>query len=210
MMYFYHFINGKPVKPGLYDIEYFHKITTQLNNGFQLSTHFGFSLYTKMNILSNVSKCRPYFSPILLKYNTKFEEPDDLLSNFETDPKLKKGYIIVGEAYNGFDINTIKKFDLRVSSYYISKICSKGYVNILEWWFKSNLPLKYDESAVDIACMYSQLDVLAWWLKSGLELKYTDEVALPKFRWWINSGLLINNPDHKVLLDTLHKIINKV
>ena len=48
-------------------------------------------------------------------------------------------------------------------------------IEVLSWWLKSGLEMKYDSHIVDIALKSGRIDILSWWLKSGLEIKYTDE-----------------------------------
>ena len=122
------------------------------------------------------------------------------IASFSNETKLDTSGIykvILSEPYYLFDPKTIKKFNLPVNDTYISCVCLKGYVKLLDWWLKSGLPLKYTEVALDLASKNGHVNVLEWWLKSGLPLKYT-EVALDLaswhghvnvLEWWLKSGL---------------------
>jgi hypothetical protein len=72
-----------------------------------------------------------------------------------------------------------------------------GRVNVLEWWLKSGLELKYSEKALEYASEYGHIHVLEWWLKSKLPLKYSDKLIdlvlhynkIDVLCWWYESGL---------------------
>jgi hypothetical protein len=111
--------------------------------------------------------------------------------------------IILKEKYPLYDLNTIKKFNLYISKYYIEQVCILGKTDILEWWLNtcknqnecmnhlmnfasvfghvdilellknSGFQLNYSVDALDRASQNGYINVLNWWLKSGLELKYT-------------------------------------
>jgi hypothetical protein len=92
-----------------------------------------------------------------------------------------------------------KKFglELKYSVNALNNASSEGHVNVLTWWFKSNLPLEYNARALNNASLNGHVNVLEWWLKSGLELKYTgDSLKLASekghvhvLEWWKKSGL---------------------
>ena len=76
-----------------------------------------------------------------------------------------------------------------------------GHINVLEWWKKSNLKLKYTKDALNFASHNGRINVLEWWKNSGLKLKYDADYAVgnktwntvPRSKWWWeSSGLIIN------------------
>jgi hypothetical protein len=104
---------------------------------------------------------------------------------------------IIGDTYYIYNIKTIEKFNLKITGGYISEVCLRGHIDILEWWKKSKLPLEYSNDTLDFASHKKHFDILNWWLNSGLELKYTkwaldlasknDDIDI--LNWWLNSGL---------------------
>jgi hypothetical protein len=109
----------------------------------------------------------------------------------------KTNKIILGETYALYDIRTIKKFNIHINESFITGASKNGHVNILEWWLKNNLELKYNEDAIDEASGKGHVKVLEWWKNSGLELKYTRKALesasqlghIDVLDWWKNSGL---------------------
>jgi hypothetical protein len=129
-----------------------------------------------------------------------------------SDAKIIKDYnyaytdkIIMGDRFPLYDLKTIKKFNLNITDVYISELCKRGKVNILEWLFDSGLELKYTSDALDwascngldLASCNGHVNVLEWWKNSGLELQYTESALnwasenchINVLEWWKNSGL---------------------
>lgn len=89
-----------------------------------------------------------------------------------------------------------------------------GCIDVLNWWLKSNLPLKYTARAINSATLEGRLDVLNWWIESKLPLKYSDEIPMlvapmghiTVLDWWVEHKLSI-----RVSLDVFlnASIINK-
>jgi hypothetical protein len=66
------------------------------------------------------------------------------------------------------------KLPLKYSHRSLNSASANGHINVLTWWFKSGLPLKYNEYALTYASYNGHIGVLEWWFNSGLELKYTE------------------------------------
>lgn len=66
------------------------------------------------------------------------------------------------------------------SSRAIDHASKNGHVNILKWWFKSGLSLKYTELAFDWACDFGRESVVKLWIDSGFNIlwsRYAKEKA---------------------------------
>jgi hypothetical protein len=104
---------------------------------------------------------------------------------------------IVGDEYYLYDVNTIKKFNLKITQEYIHEISKRGLINVLDWLKKNGLLIEYDNTAIDIASTCGHINVLEWWKNSGLPLKYSEKALddasysgrLNVLEWWKNSGL---------------------
>nr|OQO05982.1 hypothetical protein B0A51_18120 [Rachicladosporium sp. CCFEE 5018] len=102
-----------------------------------------------------------------------------------------------------------------------------GFVNVLEWWHHSNLPLKYTEAAMEQASAQNHIPVLEWWrtqssppgepsspdstsaspplrLKPGKSLVFaTQNGHLPVLDWYLTSTLPTLSFPHE---DTVPKL----
>jgi ankyrin repeat protein len=220
-------------------------ITVKITN--EKENHHGFQYQTGLNILKETfqkeGSCVPggfYFTTLDHVHNFYHygvhlrivEIPDDAQVVKDPDEtmglKWRTDRIILGGKYPLCDVETIKKFDLKITREYIIQLdkygkidvlislqekyknliasfasealtiaSCNGHVNVLEWWLKSGLKLKYTEHALILASKYGHVNVLDWWFKSGLPLKY-DQHALHwasrnghvnVLEWWKNSGL---------------------
>ncbi|KAK2074474.1 hypothetical protein P8C59_008680 [Phyllachora maydis] len=80
---------------------------------------------------------------------------------------------------------------------------AKGFIHVLQWWRRSNLPLKFNERAMEQASSKGHLHVLEWWkeaahqdpkvvLKPGRSLlgavQYGHTAVI---RWWEDSGITV-------------------
>lgn len=100
-----------------------------------------------------------------------------------------------------------------------------GFVNVLEWWQHSGLPLKFTESALEQASGQGHLQVLEWWkaqstavddtnasvdsskvrLKPGKSICYaTQNGHADVVRWWVQSGIAFPHEDTVAKLASTH------
>jgi hypothetical protein len=118
--------------------------------------------------------------------------------------KWRSDKIILGYKYPLYDLETIKKFNLKIDNHYVKKVCELGKVEILEWWKNSGLELKYPTDVLNVASRWGQVEVLEWWKNSGLELKYSVDALnwasesghINVLEWWKNSGLKLKYSFH--------------
>jgi hypothetical protein len=190
------------------------KITDEDQSGFELKTGLNIlndddeSLVLEEFTGSHIPYPIPYFTDsegIHHYYYTgcwirQVIVPRDAKINCGFEKQWISDKIIVGDRFSLYDVKTIKKFNLKITDLYISEVCKRGKVNILEWWKNSGLELKYDMKALDFASSYGHVEVLEWWKNSGLELKYTGNALdfasryghVEVLEWWKNSGLKLN------------------
>jgi ankyrin repeat protein len=127
-------------------------------------------------------------------------------NNFNDDDSYSD--IILGEKYYFYDVNTIKKFNLPITSIYIYYVCMFGEVKVLEYLLKNNkFPSKdiYYTECVEIASKNGHINVLEWWKNSGLKFTCgrsviiaSDEGHIEILTWWKNSGLLIEYTNNRI------------
>lgn len=100
-----------------------------------------------------------------------------------------------------------------------------GFVNVLEWWQHSGLPLKFTEAALEQASSQNHLPVLEWWkqqstavdttsasvdsskvrLKPGKSICYaTQNGHTEVVRWWLRSAIPFPHEDTVAKLASTH------
>lgn len=100
-----------------------------------------------------------------------------------------------------------------------------GFVNVLEWWQHSGLPLKFTEAALEQASSQGHLQVLEWWksqsttlddtnasvdsskvrLKPGKSIVYaTQNGHTEVVRWWVQSSIAFPHEDTVAKLASTH------
>lgn len=95
-----------------------------------------------------------------------------------------------------------------------------GFVEVLEWWLHSGLPLWYTEKALENASAKGHVEVLEWWRSSSLKLAGTDRelplkvgksilLAAQSGRteavaWWDASGIPYAHEDGVARLASQH------
>lgn len=100
-----------------------------------------------------------------------------------------------------------------------------GFVNVLEWWQHSGLPLKFTEGALEQASSQGHIAVLDWWksqstavddtsasvdsskvrLKPGKSICYaTQNGHADVVRWWLQSGISFPHEDTVAKLASTH------
>lgn len=101
-----------------------------------------------------------------------------------------------------------------------------GFVNVLEWWRGSGLPLKFTEAALEQASSQGHLHVLEWWkslstsvddirtgidgankirLKPGKSICYaTQNGHTDVVRWWMQCGIAFPHEDTVAKLASTH------
>jgi len=94
-------------------------------------------------------------------------------------------------------IRLIRYFRIPViEDFYVNEITSNSTIEELEWYLKSGLYMKYDESVID---MCDNIEVLNWWLEKStkrlVRFKYTEMAMfnacstnnLELMNWWYNN-----------------------
>lgn len=100
-----------------------------------------------------------------------------------------------------------------------------GFVNVLEWWQHSGLPLKFTEAALEQASGQGHISVLEWWkaqstavgdssvsvdsskvrLKPGKSICYaTQNGHTDAVHWWLRSGIAFPHEDTVAKLASTH------
>lgn len=102
-----------------------------------------------------------------------------------------------------------------------------GFVNVLEWWRSSGLPLRFTEQALESASSLGHLAVLEWWksqsttvddttssgvdntntirLKPGKSISFaTQNGHTEVVRWWVQSGIAFPHEESVAKLASTH------
>lgn len=100
-----------------------------------------------------------------------------------------------------------------------------GFLNVLQWWQESGLPLKFTEVALEQASAQGHLRVLEWWknlsaarndnnastepsklwLKPGKSIVFaTQNGKTDVVRWWLQSGIAFSHEDVVAKLASTH------
>lgn len=99
-----------------------------------------------------------------------------------------------------------------------------GFLNVLQWWHQSGLPLKFTEVALEQASAQGHLNVLEWWktiaatnddpagtepsklwLKPGKSIVFaTQNGHTDVVRWWLQSGIAFSHEDVVAKLASTH------
>jgi len=138
-----------------------------------------------------------YIRSVILVKDSKISLQDPYPKFIRDNGSVWFDKMILGSKYYLGDPNTIRKFNIEVNESYINNICAIGDVKFLEWWKNSGLPLKYDESTMDMASQNGHVNVLEWLKNSGLSLEYERDYYswdyythnVDVLEWWFNSGL---------------------
>jgi len=105
--------------------------------------------------------------------------------------------IIQSDYYYLYNIKTVEKFNLKITCDYIVEVCKYNHTDLLTLLKNSDIPLEYNEKALDTASAIGHINILEWWKRSGLELRYSESSLNEASRyghtnvleWWKNSGL---------------------
>ena len=85
----------------------------------------------------------------------------------------------------------------KTAAYFLT---THGYVDLLEWFRRSDFGLLYDTEVLSGATKHGQVEALQWWYDSGLSMTYRwsdideaieDAVEARKqevIRWWVKHG----------------------
>lgn len=100
-----------------------------------------------------------------------------------------------------------------------------GFVNVLDWWHQSGLPLKFGEAALEQASSQGHIPVLEWWrsqstavddntisvdsskvrLRPGKSICYaTQNGHTDVVRWWVHSSVAFTHEDTVAKLASTH------
>lgn len=178
-----------------------------------------------------------WFSKLCLKLIMRFARTD-LLAHFEANHRVVFWHVFGGsflpvKASSAFGRTEILEFWRTSTSFSPKEYHSDaldgasraGFVNVLEWWQHSGLPLKFTEAALEQASSQGHLQVLEWWksqsttvddsnasvdsskvrLKPGKSIVFaTQNGHTEVVRWWLYSGIDFGNEDAVAKLASTH------
>jgi hypothetical protein len=116
------------------------------------------------------------------------EIPDD--AQVVEDPhktfgqKWRTDKIILSQKYSLYDVETVKKFNLKITDEYIKLAIhsSDTIINLLQWLIDTKdqtfLQLQYTTHILDSASRYGYANLLEWWINSGLPVNCSIYYAL--------------------------------
>lgn len=85
--------------------------------------------------------------------------------------------IIQSDYYYLYNIKTVEKFNLKITCDYIVEVCKYNHTDLLTLLKNSDIPLEYNEKALDTASAIGHINILEWWKNSQL-LFVHDESSL--------------------------------
>uniref|UniRef100_A0A6C0E7M7 Ankyrin repeat protein n=1 Tax=viral metagenome TaxID=1070528 RepID=A0A6C0E7M7_9ZZZZ len=109
---------------------------------------------------------------------------------------------VLSDRYPILSVSTINKFDIKITKYYVFKLCIINKLDILEFLYNKKLlsvdqPSDCNNYPLDIASCHGHINVLKWLKNTCLPLKYGDNALIlasgnghvAVLEWWKNSGL---------------------
>lgn len=87
---------------------------------------------------------------------------------------------------------------------FVDWICKVGNLNILQWHKNSVAKMNYTDDAIRFATEEGHINILEWWVKSGLVIKFKNEILgritnKKSLDWWLDSDLRVNHIDSPVV-----------
>lgn len=133
----------------------------------------------------------------LCEIELPIKDVDFMMIEDEFGIKSRVNKLIIKECHYLLDPDTVKKFSLPITEYYINELSALGDIRTLSKWLESNLPIKYTNDAIYFASIKGHEHVLDWWLEAGLEIKYNEKAIdmtsahghTHILEWWKNSPL---------------------
>ena len=97
------------------------------------------------------------------------DDPSFRMIKNERGDEYRSNMIILGKKYNMFDIKTIIRFKLYLSSSFVDHVSGNGHVNVLEWLKNSGYKIRHPGNACKSRHSLMRDDVSEWLKKSGYE-----------------------------------------